>query len=95
MIEQFSKFPATELQVGHVLAIGVAIMVWGEHDETMGDMILVMTAAGVGHAFPKDQVVENVIGRVSDEMVEILKTEFVENYVDMFGEPPEPGAPEA
>jgi hypothetical protein len=87
MIEEFSKFPATELQIGAILPTGVVLDIWEDEEADLGRLIIAMTASGVGHAFPRDSMVENVLGRVSDEMVEQLRAEFAEAYIELYGDP--------
>ena len=89
MIDSFHSFPVTEIQLGHVLPSGVVIGKWNDTDEMMGSVTILMTAAGVGHALPVDGMVENVLGRVSDEIAAEISREFAENYVEMFGDPTE------
>lgn len=90
MADRFSKFPASELQIGAILPTGVVIDIWEDEDADLGRLVIAMTAAGVGHAFPRYGMVENVIGSVTDAMVEQLRAEFAESYVELYGDPGNP-----
>jgi hypothetical protein len=87
MVEKTSTFSTSELQVGHILPTGVILQVWEDEDQEMGRVVIAMTAAGVGHAWPKGSMVTGVIERLSDELVEQLKAEFVDSFIESFGDP--------
>ena len=82
VLDRFHSFPTSELQVGHVLPTGVVLQTWQDRDEALGEVVIAMTAAGVGHAWPKGSMVEIILGRVSDDIVETLRAEFAEAYAE-------------
>jgi hypothetical protein len=89
MVEQMQSFPTSEIQVGHILPTGVVISIWDDKDDDGREVVILLTAAGVGHALGRGDMVTRVLGRVSDEVVETLRVEFAEMYEMMMGEAPE------
>lgn len=81
------SFPTSELQIGHVLPTGVVLATWEDSDPDLGEIVVAMTAAGVGHAWPKGSMVDIILGRVSDEIVETLRRDFAEAFMETHDTP--------
>lgn len=73
--------------VGHVLTTGVILDLWDDHDPDLGEIMVAMTAAGIGHAWVKGMMVDNVLGIVSPEMVVSLREEFARSFIETNGDP--------
>lgn len=88
MVERLNSFPTSELQVGHVLPTGMVLHIWEDRDEELGEVVIAMTASGMGHAWPKGSMVDGIIARVSDEITERIRSEFAEAFSETYGEGP-------
>lgn len=82
-----NSFPTSEIRVGHILTTGVILALWEDRDEDGNEIVIAMTAAGIGHAWEKNSMVGNVLGLVSEDLAESLRTEFAAEFVETYGDP--------
>lgn len=87
MVERMNSFPTSEIQIGHILTTGVILALWEDKDDDGNEIVIAMTAAGIGHAWEKGSMVGNVVGLVSAELAESLRAEFAQEFVETYGDP--------